>query len=109
MKDFFISAAHAQGTGDATGGGLQLFIMIGVFFLIMYFLVIRPQNKRNKEHRNMLAGLQAGDEVVTSGGILGKIDSLDEHFVSLRVHGNVVFKVQKQSITSLMPKGTYKD
>lgn len=107
--DFFINAAHAQGAADPAGGGLQLFVMIGVFFLIMYFLVIRPQNKRSKEHRNMLAELQSGDEVVTNGGILGKIDSLDEHFVSLRVQGDVVLRVQKQSITALMPKGTYKD
>lgn len=109
MTDLFINVAHAQDAASPTGGGMQLFIMIGVFFLIMYFLVIRPQNKRNKEHKNMLANLQTGDEVVTNGGILGKVDSLDEHFVGLRVQGNVVFKVQKQSISSLMPKGTYKD
>ena len=109
MKDFQIQTAHAQAAGEAApSGGMHLFVMIGIFFLIMYFLVIRPQNKRTKEHRNMLSALQNGDEVVTSGGILGKIEKSDDSFIHLRVDGGVTLKVQKQSISSLMPKGTFK-
>lgn len=109
MTDFLINTAYAQSAdGGMSGGGLQLFVMIGVFFLIMYFLVIRPQNKRNKEHRNMLADLRTGDEIVTTGGILGKVEELDDNFVHLRVDGQTRLTVQKQSVSSVMPKGTYK-
>ena len=105
--DFLISPAWAQ---DASpGGGLQLLLMIGIFFLIMYFLLIRPQQKRAKEHKNLVASLTKGDEVVTSGGILGRVADISDSFIQLEVQDGVKIKVQKQSVSSMMPKGTFKD
>ena len=105
--DFLISPAWAQ---DAPpGGGLQLLLMIGIFFLIMYFLLIRPQQKRAKEHKNLVASLTKGDEVVTSGGILGRVADIGDSFIQLEVQDGVKIKVQKQSVSSMMPKGTFKD
>jgi len=83
----------------------QIFILIAMFAL-MYFLLIRPQQKRAKDHEKVLRELKKGDEVVTNGGVVGKITSVDESFVSLEVASGVVLKVQKQGINNKMPKGT---
>lgn len=104
--DFLISPAWAQQAQQ--GGGMQLLIMIGVFFLIMYFLLIRPQQKRAKEHKNLVSSLAKGDEVLASGGILGKIAEVGDSFITLEVQDGVKIKVQKQSVSSVMPKGTVK-
>ena len=93
---------------NAGGGGLEMILMMAVFFAIMYFMIIRPQQKRAKEHKTMLEALSKGDEVVTNGGILGKVASMTENFVELSVADNVTVKVQKQAIASIMPKGTLK-
>ncbi len=105
--DFFISNAHAQSAG-AAGGGLEMLLMMGVFFAIMYFMIIRPQQKRAKEHKNMLAALGKGDEIVTGGGLLGKITTIGDNFVEIEVANNTQVKVQRQAIASVMPKGTMK-
>ena len=105
--DFFISPAWAQEA--PAEGGFQLLIMIGIFFLIMYFLMIRPQQKRTKQHKELISSLTKGDEILTSGGILGKIVVIDNNFISLEVQDGVRIKVQKQSISLVMPKGTVKD
>ena len=105
--DFFISNAYAQSAG-AAGGGLEMLLMMGVFFAIMYFMIIRPQQKRAKEHKNMLAELGKGDEVVTGGGLLGKISSIGDNFVEIEIANNTQVKVQRQAIASVMPKGTMK-
>ena len=102
--NILISNAWAQGGGGG-GGGMELLVMVGIFFLIMYFMIIRPQNKRNRDHKQLLASLSCGDEVVTSGGLLGKISQVDESFVRLEVQNGVIVKVQKQAISSVMPKG----
>lgn len=104
--DFFISPAWAQQAQQ--GGGMQLLVMIGVFFLIMYFLLIRPQQKRAKEHKSLLSSLTKGDEVLASGGILGKVTDVGDSFVTLEVQSGIKIKVQKQSVSSVMPKGTIK-
>lgn len=83
----------------------QIFILIAMFAL-MYFLLIRPQQKRAKDHKKVLSELKKGDEVVTNGGVVGKITSVDESFVNLEVASGVVLKVQKQGINNKMPKGT---
>lgn len=102
-----ISNSWAQeAAGGPAGPGVELFIMIGVFFLIMYFLIIRPQSKRNKEHKALLAALSKGDEVITSGGLLGRVMQIHESLIDLEVQENVIVKVQKQSVTSVIPKGT---
>lgn len=106
--DFFISAAHAQ-EGPAGGGMIEFLIMIAIFFAIMYFLIIRPQSKRAKEHRTMVESLSKGDEVVTSGGLLGKITKVDENFIRVELADGVNVIVQRQSISAVMPKGTMKD
>jgi preprotein translocase subunit YajC len=77
-------------------------------FAIFYFLLIRPQQKRQKEHRNMVADLAKGDEIVTMGGLLGKITAVDENFITLQVAKDIELKVQKASVQAMMPKGTFK-
>ncbi len=95
--------------GSSTpGGGLEMILMMAVFFAIMYFMIIRPQQKRAKEHKQMLDALSKGDEVVTGGGLLGKVANIGENFVELSLADNVTVKVQKQSISTVMPKGTMK-
>jgi preprotein translocase subunit YajC len=104
-----IPEAMAQSAGGgATGGGFAPLLMMVVFIAIFYFLLIRPQQKKAKEHQAMVTKLSAGDEVVTSGGILGKIVEVGDSFVTLEIAPNVQIKVQKFQVTSLMPKGTLK-
>ena len=82
--------------------------MLVVFFAIFYFLLIRPQSKRAKAQRELLANLGKGEEVMTSGGIMGKIVAIDQTVVSLEITNNVIIKVQKAAITGTLPKGTLK-
>ena len=105
--DFFISDAMAQGEA-AQGGGLQLVFMVALFFGIMYFMIIRPQSKKAKEHASLLSALSKGDEVVTNGGILGKITKLGDNFIELKVSDTNTIKIQRHAIASVMPKGTMK-
>jgi preprotein translocase subunit YajC len=105
-----IGNAYAQ-TAPAAGGGLDMIslVMFGGLFALMYFMMIRPQAKRAKEHRAMLAALQKGDEVVTAGGTLGKVTKVGDNYVSVEIAPNVEVQVQKPSITTLLPKGTLKN
>jgi len=105
--DFLINSARAQGA-PAAGGGFEFLIMIGIFFAIMYYMIIRPQTKRAKEHKSLLDSLSKGDEVVTTGGILGKVTALDENFITLQISAGVDVQIQRQAVTSVMPKGTMK-
>jgi len=103
----FINNVYAQEAGaPASSAGYELLFMVVIFFLIMYFLVIRPQNKRNKEHKALLGSLSKGDEIATSGGVLGKITQVDDSFVHIEVQEGVKLKIQKQSVSSVLPKGT---
>ncbi len=107
---FFIQNAMAQTPNpSAAGGGMETLILLGAFFLILYLLVIRPQSKRNKEHKQMISSLSRNDEVVTSGGLLGRVTEVGETFLKLELANNVVVKVQKQAVSQHMPKGTLKD
>jgi preprotein translocase subunit YajC len=104
-----ISDAHAQAAAaGGQGSPLPSLLIMVVFVVIFYFLLIRPQQKRAKEHQAMLSKLVAGDEVVTAGGIVGRIAELGDSFVSLEVADNVCIKIQRGQITSLLPKGTFK-
>jgi len=105
---FFIENAYAQGAAPAQGGSMGFLLMMGLFFVIFYFMLIRPQSKRAKEHRAMLQALAAGDEVVTSGGILGKVTEVGDTFITVEVASGVQLKVQKPQVAALMPKGTVK-
>ena len=107
--DWLISTAAAQAAGAPSGmGGYgQLLIMVPMI-LAFYFLLIRPQNKRAKEHRAMVETLQEGAEVVTSGGILGKVTAVADQVLSVEIAEGVTVKVQRHTITQILPKGTIK-
>ena len=105
----FIASAHAQAEGAPPGGGelFQILFLVGMFALF-YFIAIRPQRKRQKEHAAMVGALSKGDEVVTSSGILGKVTSLDDNYMSLNVANNVEMKFQRIHVHAVLPKGTLK-
>ena len=108
--DFFISSAYAQAaTGAAGGGGILAFLPFVVILVVFYFLLVRPQNKRAKEQREMLSKLVAGDEVATTGGVLGKVTEVGEQFLTLEIATGVNVKLQKHQVTQLLPKGTVKN
>ncbi len=103
----FISDAMAQ-TGAAGPGGIMSFLPLIILFAVFYFLLIRPQQKRQKEHKSMVEGLSKGDEIVTMGGLLGKITATDENFVTVQIASNTDVKIQRMSVQAMMPKGTVK-
>ena len=105
-----ISLAHAQTTAaaaDPTGGLMQLLPRI-LMFVVLWFLMIRPQMKKAKEHKALVAALSKGDEVVTQGGILGRIVKVDENYVTVEIAAGTEVIVQKPSIGLVLPKGTMK-
>jgi preprotein translocase subunit YajC len=104
---FFISdavAAAPQGQGDA----LTSFLPLIFIFVVFYFLLIRPQSKKAKEHKQMVGALAKGDEVVTNGGLLGRITKVGDNFVEVELSEGMTVKVQRQAVANLMPKGTIK-
>ncbi|HKK23085.1 MAG TPA: preprotein translocase subunit YajC [Pseudohaliea sp.] len=104
----FIAAAHAQGAEAPPGGGLfQIVFLVGLF-AIFYFIAIRPQRKRQKEHQELVGSLGKGDEVVTSAGILGRITALDDNYMVLNVGDNTTLKFQRIHVHAKLPKGTLK-
>jgi len=103
--DFFIQNAYAQGAQQ--GGGTSFIIMMVLMFAAFYFLLIRPQNKKQKQHQELVAGLQVGDEVLTAGGILGKITGVSEHYAVVAISDNTEIKIQKASVSMVVPKGTF--
>lgn len=107
MLDFFINSAWAQGA-PPQGSGLPSLFMFGILFVVFYFLLIRPQMKQAKEHKKMVESIAKGDEVVTSGGLLGKINQVGDNFIVLEVAKDMEVKIQKHSISAIMPKGTIK-
>ena len=100
--------AQAAAAQPAAGGGLQMIIMMVVLFGLMYFMMIRPQMKRQKEHRALIAGLAKGDEVVTNGGIAGRVEEVGETFITVEIAANVKVKVQKGAVQQVLPKGSLK-
>ena len=105
-----ISLAHAQTAGaaaDPTGGFMQLLPMI-LMFVVLWFLMIRPQMKKAKEHNALLEALAKGDEVVTGGGLVGKISKVGENYVTLEIAEGTEVTVQKPAIGLVLPKGTLK-
>jgi preprotein translocase subunit YajC len=106
--DFFITPALAQAAAGGTASTLTTLLPLVLIFVVFYFLLIRPQTKRAKEHREMVARLAAGDEVVTTGGILGRIAEVQDQFITLEIASGVAIAVQRFQVAQLMPKGTYK-
>ena len=105
--DFLISSAWAQNAAGEPNA-LMSFLPLILIFVVFYFLLIRPQTKRQKEHKQMVEGLAVGNEVVTAGGILGTITEVKDPFVKVKISDGVEITVQKSTISSLMPKGTVK-
>jgi len=103
-----IPPAWAQGAPASASGEFAPLLVMVVFIVIFYFLLMRPQQKRQKEHQTLVSKLSTGDEVVTTGGVLGKITDVGDSFVTLEVADGVRIKVQKVQISALMPKGTLK-
>lgn len=106
---FFIQDAFAQAGAPPQADPLQSLLFFGVILVVFWFIAIRPQMKRQKEHREMVSALAKGDEAVTSGGIAGRIREVGENFVTMEVAKGVEVKVQKQFIQTVLPKGTLKD
>ena len=103
--NFFISDAWAQGA-DA-GGSLFSLLPLVVIFVLFSLLLIRPQQKRAKQHKEMVAALKKGEEIVTNGGLLGKVTEVSDNFVTVEVSSGLNVRIQRQSISQVMPKGTY--
>lgn len=111
--NFLISEAWAEAPAAAAGAPAQgspfvTLIMLGVLFAAFYFILIRPQAKRAKEHKSMIAALAKGDEIVTVGGVLGKVTNLGDGYVTVSVADGVEIKVQRQAVQTILPKGTIK-
>jgi preprotein translocase subunit YajC len=105
-----INSAWAQApAGGAAGGGFESMILIVLMFGVLYFLMIRPQMKRAKEHKTLIDALQKGDEVVALGGVLGRISKISESYVSLEIANGVEIQVQRPSVQLVLPKGTIKN
>jgi preprotein translocase subunit YajC len=109
--DFLINTAYAQAAGTAPAGPSSLLntLLLPILLLVVfYFLLIRPQSKRAKEQREMLSKIAVGDEVATTGGILGKVTDVGEQFLSLEIANGVTIKLQKFQVAQVLPKGTVK-
>ncbi|MGE4657933.1 MAG: preprotein translocase subunit YajC [Gammaproteobacteria bacterium] len=106
--EFLINSAWAQ-AGGAQGNPLMSFLPLIVIFVLFYFLLIRPQSKRQKEHKQMIESLESGAEVVTGGGLLGKITDVGQNFVTIEVTEGISLKVQKDTISRLLPRGTVRN
>lgn len=103
------AVAMAEAGGEAGVNPIGQIIFFAGFILIFYFLIWRPQSKRAKEHKNLVSSLEKGDEVVTGGGVAGKITKVTDDFIVLEIADNVEVKVQKAAVASALPKGTLKD
>lgn len=104
--DFLISTAYAQAAGASQPSLMQNLVLFVPFILIFYFLLIRPQSKRAKEHQNLIKQLAEGDEIVTTGGILGRITALDEAYLTVEIANNVNIRLQRHQVAQVLPKGT---
>lgn len=113
VVDFFISSAHAADAAGTTAqpqaaGGFAMPMVLGLFLIFIYFTVWRPQSKKAKEQRDMLSSLAVGDEIVTAGGIMGKIAKITDSYIQLTVSETVQLTMQKSSVANVLPKGTLK-
>lgn len=107
--DWLISTAAAQAQGAPGQQGLMSFLPLVLIFVVFYFLLIRPQTKRAKEHRAMVAAIEVGAEVVTNGGIVGKVTEVSEQFLTIEIASGVNIKLQRQAVAQVLPKGTLKN
>ena len=103
-----VSPAYAQAAGGGSDPGFMGFLPIILMFVLLYFLMIRPQMKRAKEQKQMIEALQKGDEVITAGGVLGRVTRIADAYVSLEIAPNTEVSVQKAAVQTVLPKGTLK-
>jgi len=110
ILNFIISPAHADTVGATAqqGSSLSFLVIFAVFFIFIYFAVWRPQSKRAKEQQAMLGSIAKGDEVLTVGGLLGRISKLNDQYMTLTIANNVDIVMQKSAVSSVLPKGTLK-
>jgi preprotein translocase subunit YajC len=108
MNSFFISNAMAAGMPAAQPDGTFSLIMLVAIFVLFYFMLIRPQNRRAKEHREMVANLKKGDEVVTTGGMLARVVNIDEQYIRISLAEGVEIGLQRNAVSAILPKGTLK-
>ncbi|MDA9556904.1 preprotein translocase subunit YajC [Vibrio sp.] len=106
----FINQAHAAAEGASQGGGFEMLIMLGMFAVIFYFMIYRPQAKRVKEHKSLMSSMGKGDEVLTNGGIVGKITKIaeDNDFITIELNTNNEVVIKKDFVSAVLPKGTIK-
>jgi preprotein translocase subunit YajC len=105
----FISSAYAQTAGSGPGGDTtQLILMVVGMIAFMYFIVLRPQMKRQKEQRTMMEALQKGDEIITTGGMLGRVNKVTDAYIAIEIAPNTEVQIQKSAVQTLLPKGTLK-
>lgn len=107
ISEAFAQAAPAAQSGGAESGLLSMLPLV-LMFVVLYFVMIRPQMKRAKEHKAMIEALAKGDEVVTSGGLLGKVSKLGDTYVQVEVANGVELQVQRSAVVQVLPKGTFK-
>lgn len=107
ILNLLIAPAYADAAKPATVD-YSGFLLIGIMFVAMYFFMIRPQQKKAKEHNHMVDALKKGDEIVTQGGLLGKIVKVGDTFISIELGANNVVQIQRNAVSALMPKNTFK-
>ena len=108
MLEFFIDNAWAQGAPQSGGSGIMGLLPLILIFVVFYFFLIRPQMKQAREHKQMVDALSKGDEIVTSGGLLGKITRVGDTFISVEIAPEIEVRIQKHSVSAILPKGTMK-
>ena len=109
ILSFFISDAAAQAGAPSAGSPISALLLPVLLIVVFYFLLIRPQQKKQKEHRAMVEALTTGSEIVTGGGVLGKVTDVGEQFVTVEIASGVHVKVQRHSIAAVLPKDTLKN
>lgn len=107
--DYLIQSAWAQGAGGPPEQGLASFLPLIILFVVFYLFLIRPQMKRQKEHTKLVQGLAKGDEVVTNGGLLGRVTEVGDNFAKVEIAKDTEVKIQKHAVAQIMPKGTVKE
>lgn len=107
---FFISQAHAAAEGAPDQGGFSFFFMMAIFAAIFYFMIYRPQARRTKEHKTLMSSMSKGDEVLTTGGLIGRIVKITEEnpYLQIELNENNVITLKKDFVTAVLPKGTIK-
>jgi preprotein translocase subunit YajC len=106
--DFFINDALAQASGGSSGFDITAILPLILMFGIFYFLLIRPQQKKSKEHKNLVAALKKGDEIITNGGLLAKVTDVADNFLTCEIADKIEVRIQSHAVTTVLPKGTIK-